>query len=119
MIVFLLSGISFLISSAMCFLDNTKSHHWQVLIRLLAGTFAIVAGVSVAVATSVDDRDLFSGLQNPFLYILVPIGIFWLVRAKMMRNKKLTRCPDCLRHVSRSATSCPCCGMPLTRVVDN
>ena len=65
-----------------------------------------------------------AGLLNPFFFIGIPLGVYWLYRyaqrgnagsigSDTADNPKLTHCPDCGKHVSRLATTCPHCGRPL------
>ena len=75
---------------------------------------------------------LIGGGTNPLFFVGVPLGCYWLYRSAKGSNRntqsrdtrsaipidegnpKLTHCPDCGRHVSRLAPSCPQCGKPLT-----
>lgn len=66
---------------------------------------------------------LLDGGTNPLFFVGVPLGCYWLYRSARgparraspseEENPKLTHCPDCGKHVSRLATSCPHCGRPL------
>lgn len=66
-----------------------------------------------------------AGLLNPFFFIGIPLGVYWLYRYAQRGNAgsvdstadgnpKLAHCPDYGKHVSRLAAACPHCGRPLT-----
>jgi hypothetical protein len=121
-----IAGIAFFISASACLVlsgmsldKKTIGGYSQVLTPLLAGLSGVAAGISVFVLRSASDRELLAGFQHPFFYVCVPIGIGWLIWANVLRNRRLTRCPDCMGYVSRLAATCPRCGRPLVSVADN
>jgi hypothetical protein len=72
---------------------------------------------------------LISGGLNPLFFVGVPLGAYWLYRSGRRAsgstpvkgddaNPQLTHCPDCGRHVSRLAATCPHCGRPLAAEKD-
>lgn len=100
---------------------------------LPAGVVAIVSAIlgflaSAAVAGKGNlFAGLFAGVLNPLFFVGLPLGVYWLwqhgkslpahspspVTPPEEHNPKLTHCPDCGRHVSRLAATCPHCGRPL------
>jgi len=97
---------------------------------LPAGIVAVMLGTlgflgSAAVGGGGDFfGSLLAGLLNPLFLVGFPLGVYWLYRFGRTAspkaplsdegNPRLTHCPDCGRHVSRLAASCPQCGRPLT-----
>jgi rubredoxin len=99
-----------------------------------AGVAAIVLGVLGCWGSAVGERGaapevfaaavLVSMITNPLVFVGFPLGCYWLYRSAKgparrvsppseEQNPKLTHCPDCGKHVSRLAASCPHCGRPL------
>jgi len=99
-----------------------------------AGVAAIVLGVLGCWGSAVGERGaapevfaaavLVSMITNPLVFVGFPLGCYWLYRSARSPvrrvsppsdedNPKLTHCPDCGKHVSRLAASCPHCGRPL------
>lgn len=92
------------------------------LISVALGLFAFCASAATG-GGGTPEGSLLAGLLNPIFFIGVPLGLYWLYQHVRYPaapsqpaeegNPKLTHCPDCGRHVSRLAKTCPHCGRPM------